>query len=263
MSYAFPQREGATSAPIGRQNIVRPFRLGVAGCIPFYQLSSCATFVQNRIQVEFVTIYIKDFVKASLKPTPWDLGNQVLYKLCKAYPHHRTDKEIIAKILLIGRTYAAAIERRKKSDRSNEDFYVDPVASAVRESNIDAWLNTLKRMKTTTTATLPLVIKTHQNVTRLFEHISGLNKRALASKYLHFHYPNTVFIYDSRVCEGMRKLREITDNGAKWNGEGDSEYAKFATKCVTVRDYIMKQYKVSMTPRILDTFLLKVARKGR
>lgn len=209
-----------------------------------------------------MTIDIKDFVKASLKPTPWDLGNQVLYNLCKAYPQHKTDKEIIAKILLIGRTYAAAIERRKNNDRSNEDFYVDVVASVVRKSRIDGWLYALKRMKTTTTATLPLVIKTHQNVMRLFERISGLNKRALASKYLHFHYPNTVFIYDSRVCEGMRKLKAFTDKGPKWNGEGDSEYAKFATKCVTVRDHINQQYKVSMTPRILDTFLLEVAKRG-
>lgn len=45
----------------------------------------------------------------------WDLGNRVLYDLCQSHPEHTRDDEIVAKIWLIGRSYAASIERRKNA----------------------------------------------------------------------------------------------------------------------------------------------------
>lgn len=205
-----------------------------------------------------MAINIKKFVEASQQPSPWDLGNRVLYDLCKTHPGHRAEDEIVAKIWLIGRAYAAAIERRKNGDENSDNFYLGMVAPAVRKSNIDRWLVGLKDVASTTTETLPLVTETHQNVLILFEQISGLNKRSLASKYLHFHYPNIFFIYDSRACNAMRMLKDITGRAPKGNGEGDNEYRKFVTKCVALRDYIKKEYKVSLTPRRLDTLLLLI-----
>ncbi len=62
----------------------------------------------------------KDDVEKALSNTAWDLGNQVLYDLCSKHPFHKTPQEIIAKVWLIGRSYAAALERRKnkRSDSS-------------------------------------------------------------------------------------------------------------------------------------------------
>lgn len=205
-----------------------------------------------------MTINIKKFINASQQPSPWDLGNRVLYDLCKTHPGHRAEDEIVAKIWLIGRAYAAAIERRKNGDENNDKFYLGMVAPTVRKSNIDRWLGRLKDVSSTTTETLPLVTETHQNVMILFEQISGLNKRSLASKYLHFHYPNIFFIYDSRACNAMRMLKDITGRAPEWNGEGDNEYRKFVTKCVALRDHIKKEYQVSLTPRQLDTLLLLI-----
>lgn len=205
-----------------------------------------------------MAINIKKFVKASQQPSPWDLGNRVLYDLCKAHPGHRAEGEIVAKIWLIGRAYAAAIERRKNGDENSDNFYLGMVAPAIRNSNIDRWLGGLKEIASTTTETLPLVTKIHQNVMNLFEQVSGLNKRSLASKYLHFHYPNIFFIYDSRACNAMRMLKDITGRAPKRNGGGDNEYRKFVTKCVALRDHIKNEYKVSLTPRRLDTLLLLI-----
>jgi hypothetical protein len=52
-------------------------------------------------------------IDASRRPWPWDLGNSVLYDLCRKHPSHKTADEILAKVWLIGRSYAASIERRK------------------------------------------------------------------------------------------------------------------------------------------------------
>ena len=43
----------------------------------------------------------------------WEYGNSVLYRMCKEQPEHKDIDVIVGKIWLIGRSYAAAIERRK------------------------------------------------------------------------------------------------------------------------------------------------------
>lgn len=84
-------------------------------------------------------------IQYALNPNPWDLGNDVLYRLCKEYPHHKTEQEIIAKIWLIGRSYAAAIERRKTKKRgeSSDNFYECTVVECMKGSEIDKRLAAL------------------------------------------------------------------------------------------------------------------------
>ena len=46
----------------------------------------------------------------------YEFGNRILYKMCEEYPLHNDADVLCGKILLIGRSYAAAIERRKNAD---------------------------------------------------------------------------------------------------------------------------------------------------
>lgn len=55
------------------------------------------------------------FVEKALADSAWDMGNQVLYDLCRRHPGHSEPGEILAKIWLIGRSYAAAIERGRSN----------------------------------------------------------------------------------------------------------------------------------------------------
>jgi len=85
-----------------------------------------------------------DLVKKAICSKVWDLGNQVLYDLCRNHPDHSRDDVIIAKIWLIGRTYAAAIERRLVAHKTEGDaFYETEVAPKIRSSGIDDWFRTL------------------------------------------------------------------------------------------------------------------------
>ena len=40
----------------------------------------------------------RDDIALACGPSKWDIGNQVLYDLCKSHPTHKTDDEIIAKV---------------------------------------------------------------------------------------------------------------------------------------------------------------------
>ncbi len=136
----------------------------------------------------------------------WNLSNEILYEMCRKYPHHKNDEEIIAKVLIIGRVYSAAIERRKQVNNTSGLFYLKEVAPAIRKSNIDKWLDNIRDFERPTFDNCIHIIAVHKRVTDLFEKISGLGKRSLASKYLHFHFPSLFFIYDSRSSNSLRKI---------------------------------------------------------
>lgn len=192
------------------------------------------------------------------KNDSWTLGNCVLYKLCKDHPHHKRDDEISAKIWLIGRAYAASIERRKKKENINDDFYSEVVIPQIKKSGIDEWIQNCKNKKTKDVCLLA-----HKKTTNLFMKISGLEKRSLASKYLHFHLPDIFFIYDSRVSRAINILLKELDIGRMGrrvdDGLFDKSYASFYNKCVKVQGEIFKRYAVLLNCRELDTLLIGIA----
>lgn len=178
--------------------------------------------------------------------------------MCERHPSHVKDDIIIAKIMIIGRTYSASLERRRKRKIHSvgEKFYEDQVAPAVRQSAIDDWLRQLATDEKKTSA-LPLEI--HRKLTDLFSEISGLRKRSLASKYLHFHFPERFYIYDSYAQKAVRKaVGKIMHDTVSENAERcDTPYAKFFRNCETLRKDIRVSFGLALTPRDLDKVLLK------
>jgi hypothetical protein len=189
----------------------------------------------------------------------WDLGNKVLYDLCSVHSRHTEDNAILAKILLIGRVYAAAIERRRNKEEGEEsdNFYIDKVAPKLRNSQIDSWINEAKAVQPGTASALKIAVKVHGLTTNLFHKISGLEKRSLASKYLHFHVPKLFYIYDSRAAEALRQFSsDELPRASRSSGEGDNEYRKFAEKCDHLRVTCHDRFSLDLNPRQIDNLLL-------
>ena len=197
-------------------------------------------------------------LKRAIDISTWDLSNQILYDMCQKYPRHKSDDEIIAKVLLIGRVYSAAIERRKNVENISSVFYREKVAPGIRKSEIDVWLNTLKDFGRPTFENCTQIIAVHKKVTEIFKEISGLEKRSLASKYLHFHFPNLFFIYNSRSSNAMKKI----ECNFVWNSsliEYDHAYAKFFLRCMALVEKVNSECDIPLTPltpRQLDKYLL-------
>ena len=206
----------------------------------------------------------KDDIDYALGPNPWDLGNQVLYTLCQAHPKHDTDDAIIAKIWLIGRSYAAAIERRKNAGENSDNFYEITVVEKIKKDKFDDWLDALPEQIVDPWHDLGSVITTHKHLMDLFHDLTGLDKRALASKYLHFHRPDLFFIYDSRAKEAIIK---VTPRLTKINNiiteESDSEYYMFCRRSQYLHDSIREKYSKNLTPRQIDKILLRISNKIR
>lgn len=204
----------------------------------------------------------KNDIERALAPSPWDLGNEVLYTLCRENPKHKLDEAIIAKIWLIGRTYAAAIERRKNAKEGSDSFYERIVTKSVKNSKIDEWLADLPGKIVNPWEELGSAITVHKRLMDLFATLTGLEKRALASKYLHFHRPDVFFIYDSRAKTALSKLTpNISHIPNIKRKESDKEYLLLVRRCLWLKENIEKRHSVVLTPRQIDKILLGVANR--
>ncbi len=206
----------------------------------------------------------KDDVDYALASSSWDLGNQVLYSLCQDHPNHDRGDAIIAKVWLIGRSYAAAIERRKNADDTSDDFYETIVVEKIKKSKLDQWLAALPDKMTDPWTELGSIITVHKRLMDLFSAMTGLEKRSLASKYLHFHRPDLFFIYDSRAKEAVGKvtprlnqIKSITTEDQDW------EYYSFCRRAQCMREDISTCFHKNLNPRQLDKILLRITDKIR
>lgn len=194
---------------------------------------------------------------------PFFIGNKALYDLCKQYPDHTNASEIISKIWLIGRTYAAAIERRRPRPElpsvSGDSFYIDCVAPAVISADVDARLATLRGHDDPSAARLK-VLSVHSYLVNVFFGFTGLNKRSLASKYLHFHFPKIVFLYDDRAVKALAFLRaKLSIATPAIPANSDPSYGSFVTTALVLRDMIRREHGEILTPREVDRVLLVTA----
>ena len=196
-------------------------------------------------------------VLRAMRASPWDFSNRVLYDLCRSNPAHDDERVVIAKMLLIGRTYSAAIERRKnkKQGADTDNFYVETVGPMLRRSKIDRWIAESRASRPGTQQALATMVKVHGLTTDLFWSISGLEKRALASKYLHFHVPRLFYIYDSRAAEAIREFSSELPRPSG-SGAGDDEYRKFAERCQHLRGLCAQRFSLELRPRHIDNLLL-------
>jgi len=199
----------------------------------------------------------RQLLKLTTRSIIWDLGNKMLYQLCRNYPDHKAPEVIVAKVWLIGRSYAAGIERGRKRKGDGDSFYESMVAPKIQASYLDEYLGRVRLFRVINSRGIPLILQTHKYLTDVFAEISGREKRSLASKYLHFHCPRLFFLYDSRAARGARVLcpRFRTQLATK---NVDAEYAKFFLKAFHLLSEIQKKEGRLLSTRQLDNILINV-----
>jgi len=211
---------------------------------------------------------IKRFKKDIEKYDFGMIGNKILYDMCKKYPYHKDESEIIAKVWLIGRSYATSIERNRNNKNVSDDFYSDIVAPQFKENNaFDNLLLRVRNLDGLNENKISIVLETHKRITNFIRKITRDDKRSFVSKYLHFHFPGLFFIYDSRVAGVINSVfrrigcsQKDVDRFVRQLTEYDEAYAKFFIKCF----YFWKFCKLGgmlLNLRQIDSFLIEKANK--
>lgn len=212
----------------------------------------------------------------------WVFGNQVLYDMCKNNLGHEDADVIAGKIWLIGRSYAAAVERREKTNGDSDGYYYEKVVPAfIRDHEIiDDYIAQLRQCSEFTSKSIDLKrdrelaklsVVAHGALVEVLIKSSTLEnplvKRSFASKYLHFHCPEAVYIYDDRANTALRKWVRSYDEGILKGselavGSIDKEYERFVCRVLELRKRLLKNgVEECMSPRDIDDFLLWLYRQ--
>ncbi len=201
--------------------------------------------------------YYKTYITS--KATHVVFSDTILYRMCEEFPYHDDQDVAVGKLVLIGRTYAAAIERRRNADVEGDAFYETVVGPKMLEigPELDRRLKMLRQESEITLDNIIEMLSVHKFLMDAFREITGMEKRSLASKYLHFHCPELFFIYDSRAREAIHKLVKRADKSILENAEEyDTEYGDFVCRMWELRKYLHETLGVQENPRKLDGFLL-------
>lgn len=198
---------------------------------------------------------------------PWHLANAALYRVCEEHPRHTDRRAVIAKVWLIGRAYAAALERRKRtSGRAfvrGDEFYEKDVSAALTDGELDRHLRGIPPSADVAEVWEDALV-THAHLVSVFRKLTGDGRRSLASKYLHFHRPAVFFIYDSRAAFALGRLvPRKSGRVRRCPTVADPDYGRFVVRALDLRDELEANFGCRLSPRQLDRLLLKFADRRR
>ena len=183
----------------------------------------------------------------------WNWGNRILYKMCEDNPNHEDPNKVIGKVLLIGRAYAAAVERRTVNliNINNDSFYRQFVFQAFDQIQIDNLLGGLPN-----DPGAPEALELHSTLMAAINEITGNDKRSFVSKYLHFHKPDCFYIYDARVVKAIKRIEMPYWHNVHDGNGYDTYYFRFVSRCNALREHIRGMTEYNPSPREIDNLLL-------
>jgi len=195
---------------------------------------------------------------------PFDVLNKMLYDAVLTHPSNTDRPAIIAKLLLIGRTYSASVERRKTNGEVKDERQalevVIAAAEAIAKSQCARMLDEFSWDQRLTPERLPEVVAIHRELCNALQHANNRENSSLASKYLHFHRPDLFPIVDSYVREGWSYVMEELELSYRgWRTFGQvNRYQEWCTRILTLRDRLENHTQQPISLRQIDNYLLSI-----
>jgi hypothetical protein len=132
--------------------------------------------------------------------------NEAISQTFQKYPHHTSTEQVFAKISLVNRVQRANIVRRRKgAEWTLAEFLVN--------KKFDNTITPLKKIRKFDAETLPEIVDVHKRFVNTAKKVLRIRAVSFCSKYLHFHFPKIIPIFDSKASETAWKLvgKEIKD----------------------------------------------------
>ena len=196
----------------------------------------------------------------------WGLVDDALYDLCRRHPGHTDRSEVTAKIAMVGRVYAAGLERRVTPPPGQQAIAV--IAKYAREhgGEIDRIIMALDPVQEPLDpASMSLIVEQHGRLTALLRAVAtdGKAPRSFASKYLHFHRP-FVPIYDEYARQKLSRLVRWESSCLPFalSASGDREYWDYCIRFFRLYE-AWRAAGVWVTVKTLDAYLWAVPTPAR
>ncbi|TCJ15802.1 hypothetical protein EZJ19_06200 [Parasulfuritortus cantonensis] len=186
----------------------------------------------------------REFIADVLAESVLDPRTRALYELCFMHRTHFQDEIVADKLRMIVRVCA---ERGVEVPGFSPEF----AAHRLGQSGVDRWFAGIATAERIDPA---LMFEMHKRVMDVFADMPADQARSVASKYLHFHFPELYFIYDGRVAAAAYALGS-GDCGYLARSEHDPEYGRFFSCCRKLVERLAEPAGRRLTPRELDRVL--------
>ena len=209
-----------------------------------------------------------------------DIGNKVLYDMCKQYPSLLEKEQVKGKSFLIGRSYAVSPQRGvpNKKKEMYYDFFGDYAEKVIDEFrrldfNIDNKIKEIQNYhEINLYESLKLVIHMNECSVRAIGEFPTVDKAkntiSFSTKFLHFHLPNAIFILDSYswnnanlICKDINLKKDYNDIKeflVKKNLYADKykNLIKHFINCQYIQKYAEENNNI-LSPRDVDNYLIR------
>lgn len=175
----------------------------------------------------------------------WIPLDRPILAACKNQPHNSDYCEVYAKVALVNRMYSALLGKGKVPKYEAED----KVAQALCGSDIDNFIEPLFGYDTLTEAILPQVEKCHERLVEIIRLVLGNYSLSFSSKYLSFHVPKVVPIFDSKA---VTVSKQILKGISRFQG-----YTAYETHCRRILRLItiLAEKEIKPDVKIIDYVL--------
>lgn len=187
----------------------------------------------------------REFITDALSQSILDPKVRALYDLCFLHRHHQRGEIVADKLRLITRLYADSPAWPGKN------FSAEVTAHNLSRSPVDSWFGALSTAEELNSA---LLLELHKRLMGVFAEQTEDEARSLASKYLHFHFPELFYVYDTRIATAISLLME-GDCGFLALAEFDAPYGRFHACCRRLTERIAPLVGRRLSPRELDRVL--------
>lgn len=163
----------------------------------------------------------------------WQVLDLVLLEMCGRTPRHTCPREVLAKVALVNRAYRANLQMG-----AEEAEWL--LATRLVDSELDEHLNKLRSLTSFDAATAPVVLEAHRALVALCKEATGRWALSFASKYLSFHAPRVVPLFDQYAYkEGWKLVRGIVNEPLP--GTGAEDYRWHAATVLYLADHLRAQ----------------------
>ena len=131
----------------------------------------------------------------------WSALDRAIMGVCSARPLHEDVGEVYAKIRIINRAYLANLQFGTQDAEWK-------LAEKFVECKVDHIIESVRPISNLTIKSLPILLDAHEALVNIAHQVTKKVQNSFVSKYLHFHFPDAVPIFDSYAYDAAWKLAE-------------------------------------------------------
>ena len=179
--------------------------------------------------------------------------DDTLFDLCRRFPGHTKglERQIVAKVGLVNRAYRANLQM-------GTEYAEWKLAQRLTTSDIDEHLSKLRSLSSFDEAAAPVVLQAHHSLVAVCKEVTGRWALSFASKYLSFHVPRVVPIFDSlSYKEGWNYARGSV--ASPLPGKAAEDYRWHTASVLFLANHLRKQ-GIDPDVKLIDVVLYKQAR---